>query len=278
MNTLTNIVDFLFEQSVPTRTMDRIDYAIKNRHPVTFYYTGPKESVKSGRRYRAEIVARGLSPVGNNVVRAWVGPPSTTKSGFGKGNWRTFIIDNDKMSSIQVFDNETFDEKRPGYKEGDDASFSVTYVTSDWNAPSKTGEVQKSTPTPEPKQSNLPQPKVDDKPTPSPTPVPRRDTEVFDELKKNVQMIDNKKIVSPEEYKSAMDDLYKKKLEDWKTSQSQTGMNVDPGEGTRRRFEKESESELYNLMRKENIVVSEKETEPTELQESINRIKTLIFF
>jgi hypothetical protein len=105
--------------------------AIKKRNPVSFFYNGPRGKVQAGRRIKAELVALGLSKKGNMIVRAWVEPPSRSKTGFQKGNWRTFIVS--RMSQIEIFDQETFDVKRPGYKEGDDNSMSVTYVTSDWS-------------------------------------------------------------------------------------------------------------------------------------------------
>ena len=66
------------------------------------------------------------------VVRAWVDQPSKSKTGFQKGNWRTFMVG--RMNQVEIYDEETFDQKREGYKEGDDKSMSVTYVTSDWSS------------------------------------------------------------------------------------------------------------------------------------------------
>lgn len=163
--------------------------AIKKRIPITFYYSGPrkpkKDSVKAGYRVKAEAVALGLSKKGNLIVRAWVQPPSTSKKGFAKHGWRTFIVG--RMNNVQVLKDEQFDSKRPEYKEGDDRSMTVTYVTSDWTKtpespkpevkPSKTVDVSKpeQKPTPsakpttepkpeEPKPEELPQPKPEVKP------------------------------------------------------------------------------------------------------------------
>jgi hypothetical protein len=83
--------------------------------------------------------------------------------------------------------------------------------------------------------------------------------------------------------KLAIGDLYKRKLEDWKKGQVEIGGNTNPGEGTRRRFEKESEYEIYSLLKQDNVTVGnvpqpETPEEPeTPLMESINRIKALIF-
>jgi hypothetical protein len=138
MKLLKDIYNFLVsEQKVPAYLKSKrnrpgsLSTAIKKRNPVSFFYNGPRGKVQAGRRIKAELVALGLSKKGNMIVRAWVEPPSRSKTGFQKGNWRTFIVS--RMSQIEIFDQETFDVKRPGYKEGDDNSMSVTYVTSDWS-------------------------------------------------------------------------------------------------------------------------------------------------
>lgn len=110
-----------------------IESAVKNRRRIIFYYAGPrkgKNSVKAGGRYEVEPVAMGLTKKGNMAIRGWVNnTASVTKTGFEKGQWRTFLLS--RMHQLNVTD-DIFDEKRPGYKEGDDGSFSVTYATSDW--------------------------------------------------------------------------------------------------------------------------------------------------
>ena len=163
--------------------------AIKNRNKISFYYTGPQKpkrnSVKPGNRIDAEAVALGLSKKGNLVVRAYVKPPSVSKKGFDKTGWRTFMVS--RMGDLKISD-EKFDQKRPDYKEGDDRSMSVTYVTTDWTSkpevkkprivkpkPSVPLATATTQPTPsveptttttpeEPKTTELPQPKTQTKP------------------------------------------------------------------------------------------------------------------
>ena len=145
---INNIFNIILEdqKSLNSSGTKPIADAVKNRNPITFYYTGPtkgKDSVKAGGRYRAEGVAIGLSKKGNLVLRAWVRPPSVSKSGFSKSGWRTFILS--RMNNVVVLDRETFNEKRPGYKEGDDHSMTVTYVTSDWTKQPKAKPERKPT-------------------------------------------------------------------------------------------------------------------------------------
>lgn len=94
-----------------------------------------------------------------------------------------------RTRNVEITD-ETFDTKRPGYKEGNDSSMSVTYVTSDWTKkpvikkyekptqkvePVVKKEPQKVEPEKiepkkvEPQQQVLPQPKPEEKPTIDPT-------------------------------------------------------------------------------------------------------------
>jgi hypothetical protein len=187
------ILTVLEEQNVlkTTKTKPIVD-AIKNRKKISFYYSGPrkpkKDSVKPGKRIDAEAVALGLSKKGNLIMRAYIQPPSVSKKGFDKTGWRTFMLS--RMGDVQISD-ETFDSKRPQYKEGDDNSMSVTYVTSDWTKqpkvkkekkpteptpqPTPTEPTQPTPPTttvtkpevkPEPQKQELPQPKPEVKPEP----------------------------------------------------------------------------------------------------------------
>ena len=123
--------------------------AISNRKKISFYYTGPrspkKDNVKAGYRVKVEPVAMGLNKKGKLVLRAWVDKPSTSKRGFEPktvidrntkqtkvvpGNhWRTFILA--RTNNVQITD-ETFDVKRPGYNEDGDKSMSVVYAKTDW--------------------------------------------------------------------------------------------------------------------------------------------------
>jgi hypothetical protein len=272
----------------------RLKDAIINRNPVSFYYNGPKGEVLPGRRVRAELVAMGLTKKGNMVVRGWVQPPSVSKKGFNNSNqntpeygWRLFIIT--RMSGINIYEDETFNQKRPGYNENGDKSLTSIEVKSNWGTlpiPKKEEPKPTVTPTIEPQKTELPQPKPKQKPTTLPQPETKRDIEVYDDLKNKINTVNNKKEITSDDVKLGIDTLYKKKLEDWTKSQSSIGNNTKPGEGTRRRLEKDSEIELFKLLKGDNVNVvttytqpeTDVETDQTTLQESLKRIKTLIFF
>lgn len=277
----------------------RLKDAIINRNPVSFYYNGPKGEVLPGRRIRAELVVMGLTKKGNLVVRGWVQPPSTSKKGFDSNKlgtaeygWRMFIIS--RMSGINIYEDETFDQKRPGYNESGDKSLTSIEVKSNWGTLPTTPKTELPKPTvtptvePEKPKTELPQPKQKEKPSvlPQPQSQIKRDVEVYNDLKNKIININNNKEVSPENVKLSIDALYNKKLEDWVKSQSEVGGNIKPGEGTRRKLEKDSEIELFRLLKNDNVKVSDTKTQPetdienneTPLQESIKRMKTLIFF
>lgn len=296
MINLNNILSQILLEAPNGSINKRLKDAIINRNPVSFYYNGPRGEVLPGRRVKAELVAMGLTKKGNMVVRGWVQPPSVSKKGFdgnkqGKPEygWRMFIIS--RMSGINIYEDETFNQKRPGYNENGDGSLTTIEVKSDWGTlPTPQKEIPKPTVTPttkpEKSKTELPQPKPKEKPSPLPQPEVKRDIEVYNDLKNKITNINNNKEISPENVKLGIDTLYKKKLDDWVKSQSEVGGNVKPGEGTRRKLEKDSETELFRLLRNDNVKVGNTEPQPetdienneTSLQESIKRMKTLIFF
>ena len=224
MNFNQTFFDVIEEQNIlkTTKTKPIVD-AIKNRNKISFFYSGPrkpeKTSVKPGNRIDAEAVALGLNKKGNLVVRAYVQPPSVSKKGFDKTGWRTFMVG--RMSNLKVSDSK-FNQKRPDYKEGDDKSMSVTYVTADWtNKPEvKKPRIVKPTvtkPTPKPVQpqptepqpvepevkpteptpTELPQPTPQTKPTKTPTP-PKEPTQPTPEEPKTQELPQPKPQEKPE--------------------------------------------------------------------------------
>ena len=175
MNSILTILEQLEQSILKTTKTKPIADAVKNRKLITFYYTGPrigKDKVKAGYRIKAEGVALGLTKKGKLALRAFVQPPSASKKGFAKTGWRTFLLN--RMNNVKVSD-ETFDMQRPEYHEGDDRSFSVTYVTSDWTQtpePQAEPQPQPTEPTVEPQAE--PQPTAEPaEPTTEPAPEPQ---------------------------------------------------------------------------------------------------------
>lgn len=272
------IFDIIEEQNIlrTSKTKPIVD-AIKNRKKISFYYSGPqkpaKDSVKPGNRIDAEAVALGLSKRGNLIVRAYVQPPSVSKKGFGKTGWRTFMVG--RMTNLNVSD-EKFDQKRPDYKEGDDRSMSVTYVTTDWtNKPEvKKPRIVKPTiskPSPTP---------IKPEPTPSVEPTPT-EPELTPQEPQKTELPQPKPEVKPQPtYQDTTNiekDLYKKKESEWINKQKEVGGNIKPGQGTRERLKKEVGKELPQPKPTEKPVANPEEEENKKLQESILNIKRLMF-
>lgn len=116
--------------------------AIKNLHPISFWYSGPKlrrtqfpwrNPVKSGNRVKCKPVAIGISKQarGALLVRVHISFPSVSRRGiaYNKG-WRTFIVGS--MTSLKIHKDEKFSLSIPGYNGGGtDKSFRQTllYIT-----------------------------------------------------------------------------------------------------------------------------------------------------
>ena len=277
--------ELLQEQNIlkTSKTQPLVD-AIRKRHPITFYYTGPqkpeKERVLPGTRESGEPVALGLSKKGNLIIRVFVPSPNVSKKGLDKTQWRTFMVS--RMSNVQINDEVTFDEKRPQYKEGNDDSMTVTYVTSDWThtpepqpqaeptpQPQGQTEPQTSTQEPEPQPQAEPTPQVEPTPTELPQPKP--------EIKPSKQPVQTPTGVEQgvnQDYENKVKQEYDTIRRNWIEKQKQLGGNINPGEGTRARFRKEAEKNVNNQQTNQS---TEEPTEPNKLQESISRIKTLMF-
>jgi hypothetical protein len=243
-----NILHLIEELSIlkTTATKPIVD-AIKNRRKISFFYSGPrkpsKDSVKAGKRINAEPVAIGLSKKGNLIIRAWVDAPSVSKKGFNKTKWRTFILG--RASNIEIKD-ETFNEKRPGYKEGDDKSMSVTYVTTDWSKKPRIKKYEKPFKTPQEK------PKIEPK------------LKQQEPLKKD-ELPQSKPEVKPQSIEPKQDELPQPKPE-------VKPQSIEP--------EPEIKQDELPQPKPEEKPTENPEENPEDdknLQESIKRIKTLMF-
>lgn len=257
MNFNQTFFDVIEEQNIlkTTKTKPIVD-AIKSRKKVDFYYSGPRKgrnSVKSGKRESAELVAIGLSKKGNLIVRAYVDTPSVSKKGFEKTNWRTFMVS--RMSDVKISD-EKFDQKRPDYEEGVDNSMSVTYVTSDWTNKPEVKKPRIVKPKPE-----VPSATATTEPTPS---------------------VDPTTTTTPEEPKTTEPEV--KPTEPTPTELPQptpqtkpTKTPTPPKEPTQATPEEPKTQELPQPKPQEKPEVNPEEDENKKLQESIKNIKRLMF-
>jgi hypothetical protein len=161
---------------VKTTATRPIADAVTNKRKISFYYSGPnkppKDSVKRGMRYMVEPVAIGINKKNKMVLRAWVDSDSgsTSKKGFNKTNWRTFILS--RMSKVQITDEifaedlASYKQNRPGYKENQDLSMKSVLTKVDWTKKPRIKKYNKPEPVgPGPKPTtNKPQVKPKEKP------------------------------------------------------------------------------------------------------------------
>lgn len=292
----------IVEDIVKGRKTKPLTDAILKRHPVTFYYTDshtdkdPTDRVKQGTRIRGELVALGLSKKGNQLVRGYVEPPSVSKKGYGESGWRTFRVD--RMTNIKVLTDEVFNVKRPGYSEGEESKsgpMKVTYVTSKWDnddvdtqqtdEPTATPPETNNEPTtqPEPERTTEPQPSsTPDLPEPTnlkPSVDPTQDdvdAEVvnndyqfnFNDL--NVRDINGVKTITQQDYEQNLNNVRKHIENKWKENQVNNQKNTNPGQGTRKRFDYDSNLQLSDFLKKNDIRIN------NELNEMVIKIKRLI--
>jgi len=285
--------DFIFEQNFGNRKVKSIIDAMKGRHPITFYYSGPQsppeDRVLNGVRIRAEVVAYGLSKKGNELIRAYVGPPSASLRGFDKNNWRTFRID--RISSVRILNDEVFEKRNDGkYKEGNESTLGPmvkTYFTIKWtDQPIPVTKKEKLQPIKpiepeikpkpskelEPDTSKLQEPSIKEKPPLNPSLDIGK--EIYKKLEPNIQQKESGKYLSIIDFDKFSKELYKMREKEWMDAQKVFNKNIKPGEGTRKRFEIDTKNELATILRKNNInVVNNIDT----ISESLKKIKRLMY-
>jgi hypothetical protein len=164
--------------------------AIINRHPISFFYSGPKPQVLAGKRINARAVALGPSAKnGKLLIRAWVDNPSKSKRGTPtnvgdeKANygWRTFYVS--RMSRVQVDNNTVFDQPNDKYNPNGDKHISLIYAQTDFN-----NEPEEITPVVKQKKEKKPTTTPPTTVTPPPTapkPTVAKQTKVADQDLKN---------------------------------------------------------------------------------------------
>jgi hypothetical protein len=175
----------------------------------------------------------------------------------------------------------------PGFQEGKAPSMMKSLSSVDIFSPYwiEKGErpVDKVPPTPEaptPEPTEPQSPDTTEIPTPEPTEpqtivkpeMSNRNftQEVFNEVLPKIKDIDGKKVISKMDYDFAVNSIYTKKEGEFKKYQRMISGNVRPGEGTRNRFRGESQNELNNLLKNNNIEIE------TVLSEIYNKFKHLI--
>lgn len=266
--------------------------AIIERKPISIQYSGPPEEVLSGPRFDIEPVIMGTNAKsGNLVIWAYVFKGVSKK---GIPGWKMFRVDRIDGIDASSLSGDSFKlSDLPGYERGKAPNAMKSLSRVDIYSPYWFEDYKRNKNKPAMPAPPQPQPKPDtEAPTTQPQPpegtvepstdVPtspdlsqhRLDTAVFNDLKTKAREVNGQKILSTQDYNNAIQDLYKRKEDEWKNYQRMVTGNVRPGEGTRKRFEMNSKSELDNLLSKNNISVSD--TDENTLTEIEKRFKRLI--
>ena len=264
--------------------------AIIDRKPISIQYSGPPGEVLSGPRFDIEPVVMGTNAKsGNLVIWAYVFKGVSKK---GIPGWKMFRVDRIESIDASSLTGDSFKlSDLPGYERGKapNAMRSLSRVdiySPYWFEDYKRNKNKPAMPAPPPPQGRpeveptQPQaPEAPAQPTPEVPTSPdlsqhRLDTLVFNDLKTKAREVNGQKILSTQDYTNALQDLYRKKEDEWKNYQKMVTGNARPGEGTRKRFEMNSKTELDNLLSKSNISVSD--TDENTITEIEKRFKRLI--
>jgi len=302
MGIISNIFKLLLNEQDDTKTL-LIRNAISERKPITIDYRSDDDEVLNGLRYDIEPVVLGTNAKsGNKVFWAYVFKGTSKK---GLPGWKMFRLDRVKEVKTKPGLNPFKLTDLPDYQKGkapnamkslsqvdifspywfeDDPRFKKDQPTQP-APPQPKKIVPKTTPTakPQPQPTPTPQPEPSvqpDKPIEKPEPnEPKYGQEVYNTLKSKIKDVNGEKVLSRQDYESAVKDLYNKKEGEWKNYQRQISGNERPGEGTRQRFDKSSRAELDALISQDNVKLNdENQTNPTpeNLSETIRRFKILI--
>ncbi len=288
MFNLHNITEsLLLEQDSKITTLRQ---AIIDRKPISIQYSGPPGEVLSGPRFDIEPVIMGTNAKsGNLVIWAYVFRGVSKK---GIPGWKMFRIDRIENIDSSGLSGDSFKlSDLPGYERGKapNAMKSLSRVdiySPYWFEDYKRNRNKPAMPPPPPPQARPevvptePQPPEGEVPAMPIVPTSpdlsqhRLDTIAFNDLRTKAREINGQKIISTQDYTQALNDLNKKKEDEWKNYQKMVTGNVRPGEGTRKRFEITSKTELDALLNKNNISVSD--ANENTLAEIHNRFKRLI--
>jgi len=281
LDTYTNVI--LLEQDQSKLMLLR--KAINERIPITINYKGPSPEVLSGVRYDIEPIVLGNHfKSGNLVFWAYVFKGTSKK---GIPNWKMFRVDRVDTIKFNLGIAPFELDNIPGYQKGKAPnlmkSLNPVHIFSPyWNKKWKKwdSEIIKRTPEPEKElkpTKTIPTPVQKDKyPIEKPEISTKKyDEEIFSMLQNKINNVDGVKTININDFETAVKNLYNKKVDEWISYQKIISGNVKPGEGTRKRFDSESRSELTNLLNKNNIKI---ENITNNLSETIKRLKKLITY
>jgi hypothetical protein len=282
MEILSEIVNqVLLEQE---NKMEVLRKAIGERLPISIYYGGPPNEVREGQRIDIEPIVMGKhKKSGNEVIWAYVFKGISKR---GLPGWKMFRVDRIKSAKYNALGAKNFKlEGLPGYIKGKAPSAMKSLSSVDIFSPYwfEDDERFKAGPRKFPPEWPEVQPKPAPAPPVSAEPVVKPDIsskgalgKIYNDLRPQVQDINGQRFISRQNYDDAVNNLYHSKEDEFKVYQRAIGGNERPGEGTRARFTNTSKTDIDNLLKKDNIQISDNPEQLAEGYRIQKRIKRLI--
>jgi hypothetical protein len=284
LSEITN--ELLLEQE---NKLEVLRKAISERLPISIYYSGPPNEVREGQRIDIEPIVLGKhAKSGNLVVWAYVFKGMSKK---GLPGWKMFRVDRIKSAKYNALGAKNFKlEGLPGYIKGKAPSamkslssveiFSPYWFEDDERFKAGPREFPPEWPEVQPKAPAAP---LAAPPPPGAGPVVKPEIsskvaldKIYNDLRPQIRNINGQNFISSRDYENTINNLYHAKEDEFKIYQRAIGGNERPGEGTRARFTNTSRSDIDNLLKKDNIQIS---NNPEQLAEGYRiqlRIKRLI--
>jgi len=252
---MDGLLSILLEQD---STMSTISKSIGERIPMSIYYQGPPEEVRSGQRLDIEPIVMGKNAKsGNLVIWAYVFKGVSKK---GLPGWKMFRVDRISSAKLNPSGNRFKLDELPGYVKGKAPGMMDSLSSVDIFSPYWFDDDEKYTPQPQPTEVPV-QPEVPALKPPkpdSPNEHPRElANKVYGELEPQIQDRDGRRTVSRPDYDTALKNLSNYQEDQWRVRQRMISGNERPGEGTRERFNDTSKFELDRVLAQNNVDVDD---------------------
>lgn len=274
--------------------------AITEKLPLSIYYSGPPEEVKSGQRLDIlPIVLGNHISSGNLVIWAFVWKGVSKK---GLPNWKMFRVDRIKSAKINPRLTSFNLEDIPQYVKGKAPSMMkslgnvmlyspyvdtkaapsfqqkpeepVQPTVAPPQAPIQPEMLPPQAPPP-PEETPPQEPNIQPEPGPAELPkLTQVDPNIYNSIKTKIRDFNGQRVLSSADYESAVQDLYRQKEGQWKNYQRMVSANTRTGQGTRQKFMGMAKKELDNLLLKDRVTISDETQE--NLAEVLKRFKALI--
>lgn len=238
--------------------MSTLSKSIGERTPMSIYYQGPSDEVRSGQRLDIEPIVMGKNAKsGNLVIWAYVFKGVSKR---GLPGWKMFRVDRINSAKLNPSGNRFKLDDLPGYVKGKAPGMMKSLSSVSIFSPYWFDDEEKYEPQPQPTEvpadpevQTAPQPKPE-RPNDKPGTLA---TKVYGELEPQIQDINGRRTVTKPDYETALTNLSNYQKDQWTVHQRAISGNERPGEGTRDRFNNTAKFELDRVLAQNNIDVED---------------------